>query len=461
MRHWLPFALLPTLVAFAVSPAPAAPGVRVLQRAPVQPARLPGRHKRIGSNPLQHIVVIIQENRTLDNLFNGFCVNATVCANTVTVDPVSGTPLVPESLAAPFDPVHSHGQFVKQFDYGKMDGFSKSSVGCGKHTKCPYTVFDYVPQSETVIYQQLATVDGELSDATFETSEGPSLPAHMYAIGGQSGGFDSDHYAIESGSGNCGSNTVKGHQINMTTPFPGKNGPTVQTCKDFQTIFDLVANAGLTWKYYAPSKTGFKAPTQNIQHLYNSPNFIYPNTQYFTDVAAGNLADVTFLAPTAAASDHPGLVKNPEAGPNFVAQAVNAIGETPYWSNTAVVVWWDDWGGLYDHVAPTPPQGLPQWYGEPDPFEYCFRVPLIVASAYANVGSIDHTNRTFVSAIRLIEETFGLPELGTMDQFEPDGLDPMFNFNNPPIPYTILGGSDAQPFRKSHTVDRSVYPDEE
>ena len=52
------------------------------------------------ASKLKHIVVIIQENRTVDNLFNGFCINGgTTCANTVTVDPVSGTPLVSQSLA--------------------------------------------------------------------------------------------------------------------------------------------------------------------------------------------------------------------------------------------------------------------------------------------------------------------------------------------------------------------------
>ncbi|MBV9102814.1 MAG: hypothetical protein JO060_04435, partial [Candidatus Eremiobacteraeota bacterium] len=76
----------------------------------------------------------------------------------------------------------------------------------------------------------------------------------------------------------------------------------------------------------------------------------------------------------------------------------------------------------------------------PDPFEYGFRVPLVVVSPYARVGQIDHTRRSFVSALRLIEEAFGIPAggLGTTDQYEPDGLDSMFNFKQKPIPYTPL-----------------------
>src|ERR1700722_16567887 len=135
-------------------------------------------------SPLKHIVVIIQENRTVDNLFNGFCINSSICADTVTVDPVTNTPLQPASLAAPFDPSHSHDQFVLQFDNGLMDGFPKSKVGCEKH-KCGQTVFVYVPSTENAIYRQLPTGDGEVSDMTFEAPEGPSFPAHLYAIAGQ------------------------------------------------------------------------------------------------------------------------------------------------------------------------------------------------------------------------------------------------------------------------------------
>ena len=400
-------------------------------------------HRRSPSSQIQHIVVVIQENRSVDNLFNGFCVNATICANTVTVDPVSGTPLVPQSLATTFGASHSHGQFVTQYDDGKMDGFTHSIGSCRKNKppSCPYSVFSYVPASETAIYRQLATVDGVLSDGTFQTNQGPSFPAHLYAIAGQSGGYDDDHWAIAGGSGSCGVQKPV-VQILMTTQFPGQQGNYVPPCKDFQTIFDLLANAGHSWRYYSNKSAGFFSATQAIQHLYGSANFITPSTKFITDVQNGNLADVSFVIPWSfKVSDHPGEVRDASAGPNWVASVVNAVGESPYWGTTAVVVWWDDWGGWFDHV---PPPASPV---SPDPFEYSFRVPLIVASPYARVGSIDHTPRTFVSALRLIEETFGLPSLGTTDQYEPDGLDAMFDFTQSPIQYTPLGGSAARPSR--------------
>jgi phospholipase C len=395
------------------------------------------------SKKLQHIIVIVQENRSLDNLFNGFCVNGTICADTVTTDPVTGTPLVPESLAAPFDPFHDRSAFVIEYDNGKMDGFSKDVVVCNGGVKpCPYSVFSYVPSSETTVYQQLATQDGELSDMTFQTDQAPTFPSHYYAIAGQSGGGyqgDPGDDAVDSGSGSCKTKTV----VNTIDVKTGKAGPKSVSCQDFPTIFDLLAKKNHTWRYYSDSTAGFFSATQAIQHLYGSPNFVTPSSQFITDVANGNLADVTYIMPKSeAASDHPGNVTNPAAGPEWVASLVNAVGATPYWNDTAIVMWWDDWGGWYDHVQPNV-----VFKGMYTDFEYSFRVPLIVMGGYARTGTMDHEKRTFVGAIRLIEDTFKLGTLHTTDALEPDGLEPMFDFGHKPHPYVPVGGSDARPFR--------------
>ena len=394
------------------------------------------------SDRLKHIIVIVQENRSVDNLFNGFCVPSGPCANTVLADPSSGRALVPESMKAPFSPYHSHEEFVAEFDYGKMDGFAGAPTICNdkKLKTCPYTALSYVPASETQIYRDLATVDGVLSDATFETVQGPSFPAHLYAIAGQSGGYDKDHEAIIGGSGSCGTKNVV-RQIDMSSEYPGTFGPSVLPCKNFRTIFDLLEHKGHTWRYYSNDVGGFFSAPQAIQHLYQSANFIVPSTQFLTDIAGGQLADVTFIMPWShAVSDHPGNVKNPKAGPEWVASLVNAVGQSPYWKSSAVVIWWDDWGGWFDHVAP------PAAPAAPDPLEYGFRVPLLVISPYARLGTIDHTQRTFVSALRLIEETFHAGTLKTTDKDEPDGLDSMFDFNQKPFAFTPVGaGFMARP----------------
>jgi phospholipase C len=403
------------------------------------PTSTPGKS---AATRLKHVVVIIQENRTVDNLFNGFCLPQGACADTVTVDPVTGTRLKPASLAAPYSPYHEHGQFVTEYDGGNMDGFSRSPVLCPHEVvPCNGSVFVYAPASETALYRQLATVDGVLADETFETLQGPSFPAHFYAIAGQSGGDDPDRLAIVDGQGTCASHGDATPQIQMDTPYPGLFGPSGPPCKDFPTIFDLLARAGHSWRYYSDSITEIRAPTQSIRHLFGSANYVPSSTRFPIDVAAGKLADVTYLvSPTVGQSDHPMAITDPLAGPEWVASVVNAVGETPFWNTSAIVIWWDDWGGFFDHVRP------PASPVRPDPFEYGFRVPLLVASPYARVGTIDHTPRTFVGALRLIEEVFGLPSLHTTDQYEPDGLDSAFDFNRAPVRFTPLGGPNENPF---------------
>ena len=82
--------------------------------------------------------------------------------------------------------------------------------------------------------------------------------------------------------------------------------------------------------------------------------------------------------PSGRSSDHPGI--NDGSGPSWVAPIVNAIGNSQYWSNTVIFITWDDWGGWYDHVAPTVINS----------YEYGFRVPLIVVSPFAKQGYISH-----------------------------------------------------------------------
>ena len=129
-----------------------------------------------------------------------------------------------------------------------------------------------------------------------------------------------------------------------------------------------------------------------------------------------DLADVVWVTPTQAASDHPKV--NNGSGPSWVGSIVNAIGSSQYWNDTAIFITWDDWGGWYDHVTPT-------IYNS---FELSFRVPLIVVSPYAKPGYISHKQHEFGSILKFVEETFDLPSLGTTDA-RADDLSDCFNFS--------------------------------
>lgn len=110
---------------------------------------------------------------------------------------------------------------------------------------------------------------------------------------------------------------------------------------------------------------------------------------------------MSWVIPDGGASDHP---DNPtDTGPSWVAAIVNAIGQSSYWADTAIIVTWDDWGGWYDHVAPMP--------GIRDSYEYGLRVPLIVISPYTKPAYISHVNHDFGSILKSVETVFLLGRL--------------------------------------------------
>jgi|SRR5580704_4877887 hypothetical protein len=163
-------------------------------------------------------------------------------------------------------------------------------------------------------------------------------------------------------------------------------------------------------------------------------------------------AQVSWVIPDMKWSDHPGANNNIGTGPDYVANLVNAIGNSTctnkndgksYWDSTAIFITWDDWGGWYDHVNPNTAPGLGvnvncQFWGCGD--TYGFRVPLMVVSAYTPAGYVSGDTRTFGetfpyihdfgSILAYIESNFlGPSQIGTInsqnqypfaDHFAPD-----------------------------------------
>src|SRR6202008_2964623 len=177
----------------------------------------------------------------------------------------------------------------------------------------------------------------------------------------------------------------------------------------------LLNTKGVTWHYYAPSAGSIWTGPDAIQHICQqqtvngtlsctgpdwTKNVIIPQSQVLVDIANGQLAQVSWIIPNGLSSDH--AASNDGSGPSWVASIVNAIGNSPYWSNTAIIVTWDDWGGWYDHVPP------PSRFNQN---EYGFRVPLIVISPYAKPGYVSHVVHDFGSILKFVEEIFSLPSL--------------------------------------------------
>src|SRR5208337_2129136 len=131
-------------------------------------------------------------------------------------------------------------------------------------------------------------------------------------------------------------------------------------------------------------------------------------------------------------SDHAN--SNNGSGPSWVASIVNAIGNGPYWANTAIIITWDDWGGWYDHVAPKVINDGISWGSG---YVYGFRVPLIVVSPYAKAAYISHATHDFGSILKFIEATFDLPSLGYADRLA-DDLSDCFNLTHTPLSFQAI-----------------------
>jgi phospholipase C len=372
------------------------------------------------ATPIKHVVVIMQENRSFDHLFNGFpgadTVQSGMSGNTV-------VPLQVMPLGSGPDVDHTHTGWWKEWNNGKMDGFNQGG------TNLPYS---YVDPSEVAPYWSLAQ-QYTIGDRAFQSNTGPSFVAHQYMIAGQSGNVSENP-----------NSTVWGCDAAPGTlaPLIGPNGtdlPGVFPCFDYQTMADLLDAKGITWKYYAPGSTenyfalsAFDA----IRHIrYGSDwqnNIVSPETQVLTDIASGTLAQVTWIVPTFNNSDHPGA---PPLGPDWVASIVNQIGKSQYWDSTAIFLAWDDWGGWYDHVPPP----------QVDNMGLGFRVPLLVISPYAQHGYVSHVVHEPSGILRYMEEVFNLPSLGTRDAISDDFAD-CFDYSQVPKAFKMIATNHSIQF---------------
>jgi len=369
-------------------------------------------------SPIQHVVIIMQENRSFDNLFNGFPGADTVLSG---MSKNQVVPLRPVTLSDGRDVDHSHISWWLDWNHGKMDGFAHEG---GPNPLLPYS---YVPSADTLPYWNLAQ-QYTLGDRMFQSNTGPSFVAHQYMIAGQSG------EASENPAGNIwGCDATKATRVALVGPN-GTDLPGVYPCFDYPTMAESLDARGITWRYYAPgSKDNFFiiSAFQAIRSVRFGKdwknNVISPETQVLTDIAKGKLASVTWIVPSFDHSDHPGA---PAEGPDWVASITNAIGTSNYWNSTVIFISWDDWGGWYDHVSPP----------QVDNMGLGFRVPLIIVSPYARKGYVSHQIHEASGFLTYIEQTFGLPSLGSRDVLA-DDFDDCFDYTQPVLPY-----------RKVHTL---------
>jgi phospholipase C len=385
--------------------------------------------RRTPRGKIAHVVIIVQENRTVDNLFQGYPgADTQSFGYTSTGRKVT---LVPLSLGLAWDIDHTAKSFFAACDGRgslpgtkcKMDGFDKELVGCGHGPPpCPNSTpeYAYVPHSETKPYFAIAQ-QYVLADRMFASNfDGSSFVSHQYLIAGQANStidFPSTVWGCDGGP----QDTI------ATVTEQRAYGNPIQACFDNLTLGDELDAAGVSWRYYT---TNLNDPTGNLWSAYQAirhirygadwKNVVDPQTRFFKDAQTGNLPAVSWVTPTCRNSDHAGCDTND--GPHWVASLVNAVGTSKYWNSTAIFIVWDDFGGWYDHVPPP----LVDYDG------LGIRVPLLVVSAYAKKSYVSHVRYENGSILKFVEDQFGLPRLAASDARAMSPQTDCFDFSQPP-----------------------------
>jgi phospholipase C len=238
-------------------------------------------------------------------------------------------------------------------------------------------------------------------------------------------------------------------------------------------IFRLLQQHGISWKIYVhPDGSGCTTPqclykqsyVQNFLYgntiLQQFPQNILPISQYLTDVQSGTLPQVAMIEPASLVSldEHPSDldVPNPpniQKGAQYVQSLIDALMLSPSWKDSAFILTFDEFGGFYDHVPPQPavsPDGIPP--SDLQPGDVCtnstgptcdftytgYRVPLIVVSPFAKKNYVSHTVADYTAILKFIEARFNLPPLTNRDAAQID-MTEFFDLVNmpwqiPPVP---------------------------
>jgi phospholipase C len=425
-------------------------------------ALLPQRFTPLGSSGsgyIQHVVVVIQENRSFDDFFatfpgadgaTGGCMEGgslrsmprTRARSTSSHGCPSGDSwirLAKVDLAEPCDFGHSYHIVPVDYDHGNMDGFGLEGGSKNCPGKAGAKVYQFVNPAQIRPYWRIAH-DYVLADQMFQTQGSGSFTSHQDLIAGSTiidqpkdtesiVDYPTGHpWGCDAPPGTRTSLVVYKHQKVHDEygkgPFP---------CFTYQTLRDLLDAKDVSWRYYSPPEphgtgaywNGFDA-IKAVREGSEWGKNIRDTNQFFYDVTGRSLPSVSWIVPDLPNSDHPG--NHSATGPSWVASIVNAIGTSSYWNSTAIVILWDDWGGFYDNA---PPPFFDRWGG------LGFRVPMMVVSAYARQayptkpGYISHTQYEFGSILKFIEKLYALGSLGTTDA-RATSIDDCFDFSQKP-----------------------------
>jgi phospholipase C len=416
-----------------------------------------------GIQKIQHVVVIMQENRSFDNYFgtypgaDGIPMNAkgvpTVCAP----NPKTHACVKPYHDPNNRDNGGPHGvdSQIGDVSGGKMNGFLSEALqpqGCftqnpdctGIDPTQPPDVMGFHDRRDIPNYWAYAD-NFVLDDHMFAPNASGSWAQHLYMVSEWSATC-----SVPSEVSTC-QGVLGGQSVNKSTEYP------------WTDLTYVMHKNQVSWNYYisqgsepdcedgaaqcAPHPLGVTTPG-----IWNPlPYFddvkqdgqltkITDVSNFYTAARTGTLPKVSWVIPNQTVSEHPpGLISQ---GQSYVTNLINTVMSGPDWSSTAIFLAWDDWGGFYDHVAPP----------SVDAGGFGLRVPALVISPYAKKGYIDHSTMSLDIYTKFIEDDFlGGQRLDPTTDGRPDprpdvrealpqvgDITGAFDFNQPPRPAMLL-----------------------
>lgn len=424
-------------------------------------------HRRAnGLNEIEHIIVLYLENRSFDNMFALFP-GAAGLGNSwrapPQIDPQTGQPFatlprVRNSHATPPgddlrfpaglpnkpwriddyithhermpDLVHEFYTHQRQINGGRNDLFAGLSDAAG-------LTMGYHDTGSTHLWR--LAKEYTLADNFFQAAFGGSFLNHIWLACACTPEFrdapastrvtlDANGHLVKKGRV-----TPDGYAVNTIQPRLGPNKPgsdpaTLLPPQTLPTIGERLSEKGVSWAWYSGGWDDAEAGKAGKDFQYHHQPYAFfarynPGTReraehirddsrFAKDIDGGTLPQVVFIKPYGLENQHPGYANLADAD-RYAAEVVAKIQASPYWPKTAIIITYDEFGGLYDHV--TPPKG--------DRWGPGTRIPAIVVSPFAKKGYVDHTQYDTVSVLKTIEARFGLKPLTDRDR----KVEPMLN----------------------------------
>ena len=375
----------------------------VLATAKGHAADLPGPLPPARESGIDHIIVLMMENRSFDHFF-GWIPGADGRQAGLTYFDNNKLPHTTYHLTdfqgcGHLDPDHSYAGGRIEYNNGACDGWLRAEndeYAIGYYTQDDFAFYGDAAMHWTVFHRY------------FSATMAGTFPNRIYQYAAQTDRAEN----------------------------------TLELCT-LPTIFDLLAAAGRTARYYYSD-----VPLLALWGLKYLPiSRLFPS--FLADCASGDLPDVAFVDPRflgesqgTSGDDHPFAdIRNGQA---FINQVYTAVTNSPAWRSSVLIINYDEWGGFFDHVPPSEAPDVNAAFALRG-----FRVPAMMIAPWARTNQVSSGIYDHTSILKTIEWRWELPSLTPRDS----------NANNiaDALDFRKAKAQRAGIFRPGRSVRRSVY----